>query len=101
MNSVLMDLYLKHIQLSTKDVTFILQNSNTKFKSIMNELCDLEESIYTDLNKEKKAIYDEILYHRVKLEDLKISYAFTEGFILAMKIAMEITTTKTNFEILD
>ena len=98
MKSVLMDLYFKHIHLNPTETTAYLQANNSNFQDLLEELNQLEEILYQDLDIEKKRIYDETVYHRVDLEDLKISHSFAEGFVFAMKIALEIATTVTQME---
>ena len=92
--SILEELYYGNINPSEKFV-----KKGSEYHKTTKELLLLEEKLYKTINKEEKAIYEEISENRCRLEDMAEKERFIDGFRVGAMVLYEILTpSESQFE---
>ena len=85
------DLYLKYMGENIENrITNHLVENDPEFKSSLEE-CHSMTPQFELLIHDEVFQYDDIHYRKFLLEEMKLLYAFKEGFLMATQILQEVT----------
>jgi len=85
------DLYLKYMGENIENrITNHLVENDAEFKSSLEECHSMATQFEQLIHDEVLPQYDDIHYRKLLLEEMKLLYAFKEGFLMATQISQEV-----------
>jgi len=92
------DLYRKYKDGNIEDrITNYLIENDPQFKKLFNDYNDMTGKFEERANEETTAYYDDIIYQKLLLEEIKLTHAFKEGVLMATQISQESHSNKIEY----
>ncbi|MCL1989475.1 MAG: hypothetical protein FWG67_01165 [Defluviitaleaceae bacterium] len=93
------DLYGKYMNGNIEDrITKHLAESDPRFKKILEAYHDMLNQFEELLGEQASVQYDNASYQKLLLEEMKLTYAFKEGFLMATQISQEVAITQSQIQ---